>query len=95
MDILKRYRLGRNMAQILGHYCEKKIVPKEGKFLGRPFDTGRGFTQGDPVSPMIFNINVDAVIRTVLEELCGPQEVHQGMGWAAWEINLFFYANDG
>ena len=35
-------------------------------FLGMAFGTGRGFTQGDPTSPMIFNIVVDAVVRAVL-----------------------------
>ena len=49
MDILKGYRLVLNMARLLRNYREKqKIFLKEGKFTGRPFVTGRGFTQGDP-----------------------------------------------
>ena len=44
---------------------------------------------------MIFNIVVDAVVREVLEEVCSPQEVQNGMGWAAGERNLVFYVDDG
>ena len=51
--------------------------------------------QGDPVSPMIFNVVVDTVVRAVLDELCEPQESQHGLGWmAAVEINLMFYADD-
>ena len=52
-------------------------------------------TQGDPASPMIINIVVDAVVQAVLEELCSLQEVQHGMGWEAGERNLVFYADGG
>ena len=44
---------------------------------------------------MSFNIVVDAVVRAVLEEVCILQEAKHGMGWAAGERNLVFYADDG
>ena len=44
------------------------------------FETRRSFIQGDPASPMILNIMVDAVVREVLEEVYGPQEASHGMG---------------
>ena len=47
----------------------QNMVPKAGKFFGRPFNMERGVTQGDPVSPMIFNIVVDAVVREFLLEV--------------------------
>ena len=59
------------------------------------FGTGRGVTQGDPASPMIFNTVVDAVVRAVLGVVCGPHEARNGMGWASGERNLVFYADDG
>ena len=49
--------------------------------------------QGDPASPIIFNIVVDAVVRETLEVVCAPQEARNGMGWAAGERNLIFYAD--
>ena len=65
-----------------------------GNFLGRPFGTGRGVTQGDPESPIIFNIVVDALLRAVLAEVCRPQEAHHGLGWVAVERSLVLYADD-
>ena len=52
-------------------------------------------TQGDLVSPTLFNIIVDAVIRETLQEICGPQEDQHSFGWLAGEHKIFFYADDG
>ena len=71
------------------------MVPKSGKYYGQPLSTGRGVTQGDPVSPKPFNIIVDAVFRATLQEISGTQEAQQGFGWSMREHNIFFYADDG
>ena len=42
------------------------MVPKAGKFFGRPFGMERGVTHRDPVTPIIFNIVMDTVVREVL-----------------------------
>ena len=55
----------------------------------------RGVTQGDSASPMIFNVMVDAVMRAMLELVCGPHESRHGIGLAAGERNLIFYTDDG
>ena len=44
---------------------------------------GRGLTQGDPESPIIFNIMVDVAVQVVLGVVCIPQEAHHRLGWAA------------
>ena len=44
---------------------------------------------------MIFNIVVDAVVRSFLDVVCGPQETQHGLGWEAGERNLIFHADDG
>ena len=67
---------------------------KVGKLLGRPVGTGRGVLQGDPESPMIFNFMVDVVVKAVMEEVCVPQESHNGMVWAAGERELVFFTDD-
>ena len=53
-------------------------------------------TRGGTVSPNIFNIVVDAVVRVmvVLLDVCGPQEAQHGFGWAASENCIVFYADD-
>ena len=84
-----------NTARLITHHWDSLIfVPKAKRFLGAAFVMGRGVTQGDPASPMIFNIVVDAVVRAVLEVVCRPQEARHGMGWSAVEWNLVFYTDD-
>ena len=96
MEILWEYGMGPNMACLLLYYWDnQQIVPKAGMFLGKSFGTGRGVMQGNPVYPIIFNILVDATVREILLEVCGPQEAEHGLVWAARERDLFFYADDG
>ena len=96
MDIFRGYGVGQNTARIIAHHWGSLLfVLKASRFLGIALGTGRGVMQGDPTSPMIFNIVMDEVVRAVLEVVCGPHEVRHGMGWAAGEWNLFFYLDDG
>ena len=63
--------MGQNLDRLLENYWRRqRIVPKIGKYMGTEFGTGRGVTQRDTTSPMLFNIVVDAVVLLVLEELC-------------------------
>ena len=96
MKILREYGLGTKLQRLLQRYWyAKKVVPKYGKFLGRLFRMDRGVTQGEPVSMTIFNIMVHIVVRAVLLEVCGTQEVHHRFGWSAGEHKICFYADDG
>ena len=52
-------------------------------------------TQGIPVSPNIFNMVVDAVVRDTMMKVCGPQEEHHVMGWVVGGKDRVFYAYDG
>ena len=45
-------------------------------------------TQGDPISPMIFNIVVNEVVRAVLLEAYGTQESQNGLGWLAGKHSI-------
>ena len=95
MEILRGYGLNPNLHILLPWYWdEQSVVPKSGKFFGRPSGTERGVTQGDPVYPKIFNIVVDVVVRAVLMEVCGPKEEHRGFLWAVVEHKIVFYADD-
>ena len=52
-------------------------------------------TQGDPVSPTVFKIVLDTVVRVVLLEVCRPQEAQHMLGWASGEHKIVFYVDDG
>ena len=39
------------------------MVARSGGYYGSPFRADIGVTQGDPLSPTIFNVVVDAVVR--------------------------------
>ena len=95
IDILRGYDLGLDLHRLLQWYWDEQVVvPKAGKLFGRTFGTEIGVTQGDPVSPTIFNIVVEAVVRAVLLEVCGTQEAHHGFVWLEGEHNIVFYADD-
>ena len=67
-----------------------------GGYHGPAFDANRGVTQGDIVSPTIFNVVVDAIIRywllIVSDEGYGAFE---GLGDRIRKLQALFYADDG
>ena len=103
MDVSKAYdSLDRGWyMDILMGYClqrfgdEQVVVPKMGRFYGRTSGTERRVTQGDLVSPTIFKILVDTVLRVVLIEICGSQEAQHWLGWEAGDHNIVLYADNG
>ena len=73
MNIVQGYGMGKRMEHLIeNHWDNLMFVPKIKRFLETPFGTVIGVTQGDPTSPMIFNIVVDAVMRATFNVLCSP-----------------------
>ena len=66
------------------------MVPKQAGFFGKPFHATRGVRQGDIVSPFIFNIVCDAIIREwgVQMSLIDTRQERK-------ETKAQFYADDG
>ena len=59
------------------------------------FKGERGVTQGDPLSPTIFNVVVDAVVRHWVNGLVDKVEAKGEMGREGRHQSEVFYANDG
>ena len=88
-EIRRRYGLGPKLQRLLQRYWDgQKVVQKIIIFLARPLKLESGVTQGNPVSLTIFNIVVNAVVREVLLEVCGPQEAEHWFIWASGEHNI-------
>ena len=47
----------------------RTMAARSGGYYGTAFKGDRGVTQGDPLSPTLFNVVVDAVVRHWLEGL--------------------------
>ena len=63
LEILEGYGVGPRVRRLLQTYWEKStMVEKAGGYYGTGFKGARGVTQGDPLSPTIFNVVVNAVV---------------------------------
>ena len=67
------------------------LVPKKGGRYGNHIYTSRGVRQGDIISPTLFNIIVDAILRY---ERSVINRDRQGLGQNQF-TNVRFYADDG
>jgi retron-type reverse transcriptase len=64
LDILRHYGVGPNLLRILSIvWRHQRVVPCQAGFYGSSFSAFRGVTQGDIISPTLFNIVTDAVLR--------------------------------
>ena len=56
------------------------MVEKSGGYFRLSFKVYRGVTQGDPLSPTIFNMVVDAVIWHWMAVVAPTEEGSEGLG---------------
>ena len=71
------------------------MVARAGGYYGKDFKGERGVTQGDPLSPTIFNVVVDAVIRHWVNGLVDEAEAKGETGREGRHQSAVFYADDG
>ena len=69
------------------------MAARAGGYYGAAFKGARGVTQGDPLSPTIFNVVVEAVVRHWLEGLQTDKEEKGAKGEG--HFLAVFYADDG
>ena len=87
ISLLRKYGVGEKICILLiNMWKEDTIVPKQQQFYGKAFKAERGVRQGDIVSPTIFNIVIDAIIRNAYKML-------ESLGDD--DIIVQFYADDG
>jgi retron-type reverse transcriptase len=79
--------MGERLMRVIRNFWNSlKVVARQQGYHGNPFRSERGTTQGDIVSPTIFNIVVDAVVRTWYRQL-ESEELSD-------KVRANFYADD-
>ena len=71
------------------------MVARAGGYYGKAFKGERGVTQGEPLSPTIFNVVVDAVVRHWVNGLVDEAEAKGETGREGRHQSEVFYADDG
>jgi len=85
--VLRDYGVGENTLRILNNFWDAHtIIPRQRGFFGTPFKAECGVTQGDIISPTIFNIVIDCVLHHWYHSI---QEHNHTT------TTLRFYADDG
>ena len=87
MRILELYGVGENLRRIIRTvWAGDTMVPRQAGYFGKPFLAERGVRVGDNMSPTIFNIVIDAVVRHW-------EHVHEPVQFE--ELALFYIDHDG
>ncbi len=96
MEILKAYGVGPNLVRLQNSFWENaKLVCCTGGCYGSPFATQRGVTQGSPLSLLMFNVCVDAVVKEWLHQAIGDDAAREGIGDDVVKWLVAFYIDNG
>ena len=71
------------------------MVERAVRYYGTAFQGERGVTQGNPLSPTIFNVVVDAVVRHWVTSAIAEAEAQGELGKEGRHQAALFYANGG
>ena len=71
------------------------MAAKSRGYYGPLFKGYRRVTQGYTLSPMLFNVAVDFIIRHWVTVVAETEEVTEGLGLSLRDLAAYFYANDG
>ena len=81
LEILEGYGMVPQARHILREYWENfRVVDRAGGYYGVVFKSFRGVTQGELLSPTIFNVVVDAVVHHWVSLVEGGAGVQEGWG---------------
>ena len=68
---------------------------KGGGYYGSEFQGSMGVTQGDPLTPTIFNMVIDAVVQLWVAVMVESAEERSRLRQEGRHQNSLFYADDG
>ena len=87
INMLGKYGLGERTCKLIKNMWEEDIIiPKQQMFYGKSFNAERGVKQGDIMSPTIFNIIIDSIVRDCIQKMKDKGDE---------TTNIQFYADDG
>jgi hypothetical protein len=96
LETLAGYGVGPNLLRLQKHFWDgARMVCHAGGNYGEHFSAGRGVTQGGPLSSLMFNVCVDAVVREWLRQCLGDNTARMGIGEAARDHVVAFFVDDG
>jgi hypothetical protein len=96
LKILAAYGVGPKLLALQKHFWETAmLVCRARGNYGEPFGAEQGVTQGGPLSSLMLNVCVDAVVREWLHQMLGEEAAHDGLGDRVVKILVAFYVNKG
>ena len=98
LDIIVAYGVGPlALCLIWGYWYRLSVVSRAGGYFGTPFKFWRGSAQGGLLSPMIFNVVVDAVLQILLSVVTAMEvvvePVTEGFVQTTQWLAEYFYAD--
>ena len=96
LEILEGYGVGPRARRLLQTYWRRlTVVARAGSYYGTAFKGERGMTQGDPLSPTISNVVVDAVVRHWVTGVIVDAEEQGELGKEGIHQAALFCVDDG
>ena len=71
------------------------MVAKSGRYFGHQFKGYQGVTQVNPLSPTIFNVVMDAIIRHRVTVVTSTEAITVRVGLTTIYLTAYFYAEHG
>ena len=96
LDILVEYGVGLRALRLLRTYWGRiTMLSRAEGYYGPPFKVYHGVTQGDPLSPTLSNLVMDAAIRHWVMVVAETEVVTEELGLLIQELVAYFYSDDG
>ena len=96
LDILEGYSVGLHARRLLQIYWRRlTIISRAGGYYGTVFQVAHGVTQGDPLSPTIFNVVVDTLVQHWVAVVISGTEKQGERGQESSHQAALFYTYGG